>query len=70
MEIKNSLSLQNIRKDYSKKIFDINESDPDPFQQFRIWMEEAITSGILKSQLPCISLQFRKMESRREGLCS
>lgn len=40
------MDLSEIRNEYSKHRLDISSVDPDPFVQFRTWMEEAIKSGL------------------------
>ncbi len=41
-----SEDLQKLREDYSKHSLDESEVDPDPFVQFRKWMEEALEARL------------------------
>lgn len=42
--MKESLSLQDIRKNYSLRELDTSAVLPDPIDQFRVWMQEALTA--------------------------
>ena len=38
--------LHDFRKDYSRGGLDINDSSSDPFDQFNLWLEQAVTAGL------------------------
>ena len=40
-------SLNDIRREYNWKKLELNELDPNPFDQFTTWMQEAIASKII-----------------------
>jgi pyridoxamine 5'-phosphate oxidase len=42
----NSKSLADIRKDYILRTFDEQDVNPDPFEQFKQWLHEAIQSEV------------------------
>lgn len=42
----NSKSLADIRKDYMLRTFDEQDINPDPFEQFKHWLHEAIQSEV------------------------
>ena len=42
----NSKSLADIRKDYMLRTFDEQDVNPDPFEQFKQWLHEAIESEV------------------------
>ena len=41
-------SLANLRQNYTLKILELNTLNPDPVEQFRIWLDEAIHAQLLE----------------------
>ncbi|WP_194775592.1 pyridoxamine 5'-phosphate oxidase [Pararhodonellum marinum] len=42
------MNIADIRKDYSLKSLNVEEVDPDPLQQFKIWFEQAMEAKVLE----------------------
>jgi pyridoxamine 5'-phosphate oxidase len=40
------ISIENIRKEYSKRTIDEHSVNPDPFIQFTLWFKEVVLAGI------------------------
>lgn len=49
------MKLSDIRKEYSIKSLDFNDVSFDPFQQFRVWLDEAIDSEVPEVNAMCLS---------------
>lgn len=49
------MKLSDIRKEYSIKSLDFNDVRFDPFQQFRVWLDEAIDSQVPEVNAMCLS---------------
>lgn len=49
------MNLSEIRKDYSYKSLDINDVTHEPFNQFKIWFEEAVDSEVPEVNAMCLS---------------
>lgn len=46
--LKNNIDIQNLRRSYSLKEMSKNSVSHDPFEQFSVWMEEAINSKLIE----------------------
>lgn len=59
-------SISNLRRDYSKGKFDITNAIPNPFEQFRVWFDEALHSQMLEPTAMVVSTvsQNQKPSSR------
>lgn len=49
------MKLSEIRKDYTIKSLDFNDVSFDPFNQFRVWLDEAIDSEVPEVNAMCLS---------------
>lgn len=49
------MKLSDIRKDYTIKSLDFNDVSFDPFNQFRVWLDEAIDSEVPEVNAMCLS---------------
>ncbi len=51
----NDMSYKHIRKDYQKSVFDFDSAQSNPVDQFRLWLNDAIESGIPDANAMCLS---------------
>lgn len=42
------MNLEDLRRDYIQGELDVDQLNPDPFEQFDIWFEQAIKAGLLE----------------------
>ena len=49
------MKLSEIRKDYTIKSLDFNDVSFDPFNQFRVWLDEAIDAEVPEVNAMCLS---------------
>ncbi|WP_111669800.1 pyridoxamine 5'-phosphate oxidase [Algoriphagus litoralis] len=49
------MKLADIRKEYTIKSLDLNDVSSDPFQQFRVWLNEAMDSDVPEVNAMCLS---------------
>ena len=53
--MKNTLEIDNIRKEYTQESLDNQDVDPDPIIQFKKWLEEAIQAEVLEPTAMTVS---------------
>jgi pyridoxamine 5'-phosphate oxidase len=49
------LNIENFREDYRSRTLEIENTFPDPFQQFALWMEETVAAKILEPNAMTLS---------------
>lgn len=50
-----ALNLQDLRREYAAHTLDLSDVQADPFQQFEIWMTEALDSQVLEANAMILS---------------
>jgi pyridoxamine 5'-phosphate oxidase len=57
--------MQDIRREYQKDYLLENEVDPDPFQQFRLWFDDALRADILDPNAMALATSYKNKPSIR-----
>jgi pyridoxamine 5'-phosphate oxidase len=57
--------MQDIRREYQKDYLLENEVDPDPFQQFRFWFDDALRADILDPNAMALATSYKNKPSIR-----